>query len=539
MAQSVQEGVAHLLAERYLSARQSFEKLTTANPNNLEAIYWLGQTLLAQDDVAGAKTVYQKTLATNGNAPWVLAGMGHVNLLEGKSAEARQMFDAAIAAAKGKKGTDPGILTAVARANVQSYTDQKKLGDVNWAISLLEQAAQQAPTTPDIFLVMGNAYRKLHRGGDAIQAYRKAGNYAPALFRVASLYTSQRNWDVVTENLNAAIAADPRFAPAFFDLYYYNLLYKKDFAAAAQFAEKYKAVADQSVENEYLTAQTKYVQNDYAGAIAAANRIISGTQNPRPRVYRLLAYSYLGSKDTASACTNSNLYLDKAPDEDIIGQDYILHATACGNGNPDLIRNDIYLAVQKDSILSRQIETLNEAIENARVNNNKLLEGELRLISYQLRNAQGRASADELISYIAVPLYLGGNYAKADSVAQAYATALPDSIHGHYWSALARTAIDSNMTEGLAMPTWEQVLKVAETNPERFKNQGVRAATSLAVYNTNILKDRTAALAFVARGLAFEPTNENLLNIQKVLTQAGQTPRKPAASSGKTPRKNK
>lgn len=530
-AQSVQEGVAHLLAERYLSARQSFEKLTSANPNNLEAIYWLGQTLLAQDDLAGAKTLYQKTLATNGNAPWVLAGMGHIHLLEGRTAEARQSFDAAIAAAKGRKGTDPGILTAVARANVQTYTDQKKVGDVNWAIKLLNEAAQQAPNNPDIFVSLGNAYRKLHRGGDAIQAYRNAGNYAPALYRVASLYQSQRNWEVVTENLNSAIAADPRFAPAFFDLYYYNLLYKKDFAAAAQFAEKYKAVADQSVENEYLTAQTKYVQNDFAGAIAAANKIISGTQNPRPRVYRLLAYSYLGSKDTANACTNSNQYFSKAPDEDIIGQDYILHATACGNGNPEIIRNDIMLAVKKDSILSRQIETLNEAIENARTNNNKLLEGELRLISYQLRTAQGKADADELISYIAVPLYLGGNYPKADSVAQAYATALPDSIHGHYWSALSRTAIDTNMQQGLAMPVWERVLTVAEKNPERFKSQGVRAATSLAVYNTNIKADRPTALAFVARGLAFEPTNENLLNIQKVLTQASQTPRRttPAA----------
>ncbi|HZH37444.1 MAG TPA: tetratricopeptide repeat protein, partial [Flavisolibacter sp.] len=125
MAQTVQEGVGHLYAERYQSAKQAFEKMTASNPNNLEAVYWLGQTMLAQNDVAGAKALYQRTLTANGNAPWILAGMGHVNLLEGKSAEARQMFDAAVAASKGKKSNDPAILTAVARANVQSYTDQK------------------------------------------------------------------------------------------------------------------------------------------------------------------------------------------------------------------------------------------------------------------------------------------------------------------------------------------------------------------------------------------------------------------------------
>ena len=523
MAQSVQEGVNNLYAERYQSARQVFEKLTAANPNNLEAVYWLGQTMLAQDDVAGARALYQKTLAANGNAPWIMVGMGQINLLDGKAAEARQLFDAAIAASKGKKGNDPNILTAVARANVQAYTDQKKLGDLDYAIAKLNEAAQSAPTNPDIFVVLGNAYRKKHQGGDAVLAYRKAGNYAPALYRIASLYQSQRNWEAVTENLNAAVAADPRFAPAFYDLYYYNLLYKKDFPTAAQFADKYIAVADQSPENLYLKAQTDFVQEKYNEAITTAKQIISGTNNnPRPRVYRLLANSYLRTKDTTSACSNADLLLQKASGEDLYGTDYILHATACGGNNPDLIRQDIMTAVQMDSVPARQQETLNDAIENAKANNNKLLEGELRLISYQLRQSQGRPVAiDELISYIAVPLYLGGNYQKADSVAQVYAAAAPDSIHGFYWSALARTAIDTGMHEGLAMPMWEKVLTIAEGNKERFKSQGARAATSLAVYYTNMKQDRAAALAYVNRGLAFDPANDYLLSIQKALTQTG------------------
>jgi hypothetical protein len=342
------------------------------------------------------------------------------------------------------------------------------------------------------------------------------------------------------ENLNSAIAADPRFAPAFYNLYVYNLLYKRDFAAAASFADKFIAVADQSPENLYLKAQTEFVPEKYNEAISTANQIISGTSNnPRPRVYRLLANSFLRTKDTATACTNSNLYLAKASDEDIIGQDYILHATACGRGNPDMIRQDISKAIQMDSVLSRQVEMLNEAIENAQANNNKLLEGELRQMSYELRNAQGRASKDELISYIAVPFYLGGNYQKADSVSQAYIQAAPDSIHGYYWSSLSRTAIDTNMQQGLAMPMWEKVLTIAESNKERFGSQGIRAATALAVYNTNVKADRAAALTFVERGLAFEPSNENLTNIKQVLTQASRTPRKSETTPRKTETKTK
>ncbi len=526
MAQTVQEGVAHLLAERYMSARQSFEKLTTNNPNNLEAVYWMGQTLLAQDDVAGARSLYQKTLAANGNAPLALAGMGHVNLLDGKTAEAKQMFDAALLAAKGKKGTDPAVLMAVARANVQAYTDQTKLGDLNYALTLLEQAAQQAPNNPDVFLIQGNALRKMHKGGEAVQAYRRAANYAPALYREAQIYASQKNWDVYVERLNSAIAADPKYAPAFEDLYSYYLTWGKDLTTAESFAKKYISVADQSIENEYIIAQTKFVQEDYAGAIASANKIVSGTQNPRPRVYRLLANSFLRAKDTASACTNANLFLQKANSEILIGNDYIVQGIACGKDNPEILRASIAKAVEIDSVLSRQVELLNTAIENAVANKNKLLEGELRLMSYELRNAQGKASKDELIGYVAVPLYQGGNFQKSDSIAQAYSTIAPDSIWGYYWSAYARSAIDTNRAQGLAMPSWEKVLSVAEASKERFASQGVKAAIELAVYNTNIKADREAALAFVNRGLAFEPANENLLNIQRVLTQASRTPRK-------------
>ena len=270
---------------------------------------------------------------------------------------------------------------------------------------------------------------------------------------------------------------------------------------------------------------------------------MSGTQNPNPRVYRLLAYSYLGAKDTANACTNSNLYLEKAPEEEVIGQDYILHATTCGRGNPEVMRNDIFTAVSKDSVLSRQVETLNDAIETAQASGNRLLEGELRLMSYKLRSPN--ADKAELISYIAVPLYFGGDYQKADSVAQVYAAAAPDSIHGFYWSALARTAIDSGMKEGLAMPMWEKVLTIADTDKSRYSSQGVRAATALAVFNTNVKQDRDAAMAYVTRGLAFDPANENLLNIQKVLGQASrpqaksETKTKTKTTSGETKTKTK
>ncbi len=75
-AQSVDEGKRFLYYERYNSAKDVFNKLSTANPGNAEAAYWLGQTYLAQDDSVAAKTLYQKNLAASPNAPLMLVVMG-------------------------------------------------------------------------------------------------------------------------------------------------------------------------------------------------------------------------------------------------------------------------------------------------------------------------------------------------------------------------------------------------------------------------------------------------------------------------------
>ncbi|HET7896703.1 MAG TPA: hypothetical protein VFL47_03520, partial [Flavisolibacter sp.] len=63
------------------------------------------------------------------------------------------------------------------------------------------------------------------------------------------------------------------------------------------------------------------------------------------------------------------------------------------------------------------------------------------------------------------------------------------------------------------------------------------------VYNTNIKHDRDAALVFVNRGLAFDPANDNLLNIQKVLSQSSrpqpEQKTKTKTSAGETKTKTK
>src|SRR4051812_30887229 len=231
LAQNVQEGISNLYAQRFQSARSTFEKLLANNPNNIEATYWLGQTYLAEKNINAARSLYEKAAASSNNAPLIQVGLGQIALLDGKAADARSKFESAIAASKGKKGNDPVILNAVGRANVESYAESNRLGDLDYAIARLNEAAQLAPNNADIFLNLGNAYRKKRdsgSGGLAVTSYTKAKQLNPTLavapYRAAMLYKTQvnyrqlDNWGVVLDNLNASIQADPRFAPAYEEL---------------------------------------------------------------------------------------------------------------------------------------------------------------------------------------------------------------------------------------------------------------------------------------------------------------------------------
>jgi tetratricopeptide (TPR) repeat protein len=521
-AQNVQEGVAHLNAERYQSARGVFDKLVAANPNNLEAVYWLGQTMIEQGDVA-AKALYDKTLATNGNAPLVLVGAGHVDLLQGRTAEARQRFEAGITSSRGKKGDDPIVINAIARANIDA-----KAGDVAYAISKLNAIVQANPNAAETYLMLGNAYRRMSgQGGLAKQNWEKAAQLNPALaaqayYNIARLFRTQRNWEVVLENLNRATSADQRFAPAYERFYDYYLIEKKDFAKAEEYLAKYKSSADQTPEILYFEAQTDFLQKRYDAAITKAKQIIDQMgEKANPRIYKLLSYSYLEKGDTSSSCQYVNQYFAKAKEDNIIGGDYMLKAYSCGKGDPAVVRESVIKAVQMDSVLSRQVALLDETIAHVRKNQQKLLEGELMLISYELRGDKYRTPGE--LFRIGLPYYLGGNYPKADSLFTAYATALPDSIYGYYWSGLARMRIDTTLEQGLAVPMFEKTLQIAENDKVRYKSQAVQSATTLTAYHYNVKKDKTAALQYIAKGLEFDPVNATLLAIQKQLQAPART----------------
>ncbi len=529
-AQSIQEGVSHLYAERTTSAQNIFDKLIAANPNNLEAVYWLGQTHLINQDVPGARAVYERALAANGNAPLILVGMGHVELIEEKKSEARQRFETAISLSRGKKGEDPNILNAIGRANVESST-----GDIAYAIAKLNQAAQLAPNNSDIHINLGNAYRKAKEGGQAITSYMRANANLPALanYRMARVYETQRNWDVVIEHLNRAIAADPKFAPAYLRHYVYNLFHKNDYNAADEWAKKYIANTDQSVQNDYFRAQALYQQKNYNEAINVSQKIIqqSGNQKINPSVFRLLSYSYMEKGDTSLAKNYVDQLFEKADKEEFVAKDYTLKAAIYSKESPEEVVN-IYLdAANEDTSLRNKQLILLEAIQWAKDNNKKIPEGDLTLAFYKISPDPNPA----MLFQVGLPYYQAGAFTRADSAFKAYSQHFPDSTFGYLWSARSLGRIDSTMEQGLAIPMFEKLLEVSEKDIEKNKAYGVEAAANLASYYVNVKGDREKGIHYLSKALEFDPNNEAFKsNLDKL--KAPQRPagaKKPTASAPK------
>ena len=169
-AQSIDEGKKFLNYERYTSAQNVFSKLVAANPNDAEAVYWLGQTYIENEDnpdTVAAQTLYQKTLQANPNQPLIMVGIGEIELMQGHKEDARNRFETAISLAK--KKDLPEVLTAVGRANVDT-----KSGDPVYAIDKLNQAADKDKKNPEIQIDLGDAYRKMIDGANATTSYTHA-----------------------------------------------------------------------------------------------------------------------------------------------------------------------------------------------------------------------------------------------------------------------------------------------------------------------------------------------------------------------------
>ena len=540
-AQTIQEGINHLYADRFKSAAQTFQKMLAVNPNVAEATYWLGQTYLDMDDNDAARQLYDKALAANGNNPLIMVGKGHVLLLDKKKDEARQMFESAITISATKKGNDPNILNAVGRANVDA-----KEGNLEYAVKVLEEALVRDPKNADIALNLGNAYRKKdpgQGGGKAYENYKLATqinpNFAYPYVRIAKLFETQKQWDLVLENLNKAIQVDPTFSLAYYELFYYYF-YNLKYDEATNIFNKYAATrkGEDPTEDDYLNSQLCWAKKDWDCAIAKAESVKTamGTR-VKPRAYKQLAYSYLGKGDFANAKTNIDAFFAREK-EVILPTDYQLKADIYTSGGASC--EDVYALYMQgaaaDTAVQSKVDFLTKAADFFKAKKCTKQEADMRWAIYNTRRSPNPGG----LVNIAILYSQAGEYPKADTLLTAYITNFPDSIYGYDWKGRVNFSIDTTMTvepyASTFVSSYQKTLDIALTDKLRYKSQGTKAALFLAGYFNNIKKSRDSALMYVVKGLEIDSTNTQLKGIKEIFDKQptkGTNQKPPAKTTGK------
>ncbi len=521
--QTIQEGINHLYADRFTSATQTFQKILAVNPNVIEATYWLGQTYLDMDDNDAARQLYDKALMANGNAPLLMVGKGHVLLLDKKLDQARDIFESALTLSRTKKGDDPAILNAIGRANVDA-----KDGNLSYAIEKLELALQRDPKNAEIALNLGNAYRKANPGsggGKAYENYKLAlqlnPNFVYPYIRIAKLFETQKNWDFYLENLNKAIEKDPSFSLAYYELFYYYFQTLK-YNEADMYLKKYLGtrINEKDIMDEHLHAQLCWARKEFDCAITKAVNVYNtmGPTKVKPRVLRLLAYSYKDKNDF----TNAKKYLDEfwAKEKDpFVPQDYTLKAEVyAGAGVPCEELYGLFLdGAAADSILQSKIDYLTSAADYFKNKNCKKQEADMRMMVF---NTMKNPSPVRLFN-LGLNYMQAGDLNKADSLFQAYNKAFPDSIYGYSFRGRINFTLDTSMTVEPyitnLLQNYEMTLSIAATDKIRFKSHGINAARTLAAYYVNIRSSKDTALTFVYKGLEIDSTDASLKSIRDIL----------------------
>ena len=557
-AQTADDGKKFIYYERYNSAKDILGKLVNANPNNVDAAYWLGQAYLGAEDSISAKALYQKTLSANPNAPLMLVGMGQIALMDGQKDEARNRFETAISLTKGK---DYNVINAIGRASVDA-----RAGDAVYAIEKLKTIPENKRTA-EMWSTLGDAYRKMIDGANAQLSYQGAltadPNYARASFMIGRIYQTQgfSQEQYYMKYYNEAISKDSKFAPVYYWLYDYY--YQRDVNKSRGYLDQYIAVADADSKNCYYQASILYAGKQYQQAITKSNECIAtGGQTAYLKLYGLKAFAYdkiadivnnrvdsykkAGDSVTAGKALDTvkqnytsakqffEQYFQKQKPENLLSGDYATYGKVLLKfpGNEVTAATYIDKAIALDTLEANKIEFITSVANNyiAAKNYNEAAKWYARIFAIK-KNVTKTDIYNAGYNY-----YKAGNYRTADSVFVMYQQKYPDDIIGFYLGALSLAYIDSTGALGLAKPDYEKVILLAQASADtaRSKPQLITSYNYMVAYYYK-KNDYATAISYVEKILALDPTNAQALENRKALLSATKVKTKGDETKIKTP----
>ncbi|RDV14118.1 tetratricopeptide repeat protein [Pontibacter diazotrophicus] len=486
VAQTGDAGRRAVDLERYEEAK-SIYKGQLGNKNSADNAYFaLGDIYLKTDNTDSAAYYFNQGIANNKRSYINHVGLGKLALEQGNRAKAEQAFGDALSG-RGKR--DPYVLAMVGDAYVNAPNATE--ADINKGIEYLKQALERDSNNALANVVLGDAYLQLKRGGEAMSSYDRAiqldENYATAYMRRGQLYTSSRNYNEAEEAFKKAIEIDPNFAPAYSDLgelYYFAGQYDKALSTFQKFVD----MAEDTPETSAKYASFLFLTKNYDKALQEAEEVLQ-EQPDNTVMNRLRAYSYmeLGQPDKALEAIEG--YMQKVDQSKLIAEDYEYYGRILNKNNQSekAIENlekalqmnnanvELYAELASAYAKNNQYDQAIEVYERKRTNvepsnadyyymgNIYMMAGEEKAA------ANDREAADQF-------------FQQADSTYGKVTEANPTYAYGHLWRARAQASQDPETEEGLARPHYEEFIKIAGADSDKYKRDLIEANSYLGYY---------------------------------------------------------
>lgn len=534
-AQTVEDGLKDLYYQKYSSANQDFQKVIAAKPTEERAYYYQGIAQLGLGDNAGAAATFQKGLAAVPNSPLLTAGLGRIDLLNGNVDAAKQKFEAANAATR---GLNPDVARAIADAN-----SEIKGGDRGYAASVMEKLLNNedgrkkkemvTPTAAD-YIELGDAYRALggENGGKALTAYDKAleldANNAEAVTKEGMLNYNARLKEQAVADWTKATNMDPKYGPAFYQLFQFYVTPKKDqlsWENAAKYLQSYIAVADPADKNEstYNQAAIAFYQKNYDQAISTAQ---SGLASANPaykgKFTRLMGDAYLQKGDSLTAMKTMDDYVKGIGNNaKLEPNDYKLLAAVYGkvrvSDTTEQNRIDSMASIYEENYAlsdttkdAERYRSVAEAFKNMR-DYKKSAEWYGKLVS-DFPDDQNPSKIQDFFWKGTMEMY-SHQYVAADSTFSQFTAKYPQQeILGTYWRGRANMAQDPEAKEGKAVEIFKHWAEIGGEEKTKPKDK-MYPYQYLMIYYYN-KEDKDNLKVYEDKVLSIDPGNATVKQIQ-------------------------
>ena len=459
------EGVKLLNYEKNKTALNFFKEAFDKNPADGETTFWYGQAMLAQnyngistaESIQNAKDLFQKSLQTKGNDPWLLIGMSHIQSLEGADVNAvKQNLEVAITSTLNTKGKYKGkpnqdIINAIGYVFAELPIS---IGDHRFAIDKLKETISAYDVVnSSLHINLGINYLKLgggENGGDAVTAFQNAINADPknayAYYRIGKVYQTQNNKESLDEYFNKAIAADPAIAPVYFSLYTYYAEVSTSIAKTN--LDLFLQYADKDPIFEYFSADYLFRSGQFDQSLEKAKAMeAAGSLTVFPGLAVLLAKNYDKKGDTVLAKSYIEPYITNTTPDKLINTDYEIAVKILSkfSGSQATLMLILEKAIAADTTKENKLKYYKLGYEMLEKNN--MYTDELK---WYANYSALRGVKDEVYYYKTTSIAINAKEgALASATAKKYIETFPDKPNGYSMNVRAARLLDTANNLGI------------------------------------------------------------------------------------------